>query len=131
MILTFFSLYLKIGWEDDLGIQVSETGWDKCLLSVYSCSINSGIQLIQYKVHRLHYSKPKCNMMSPLYLIRVKLLWYPGTSFLVLSTSTGILVRHFEFSFFFFSGSVKSVNVFYTRPFDNKSRLVRFTGVSQ
>lgn len=56
----FSSLHLKIAWEEDLGIQVSETVWDKCLSSIYSCSINSRHQLIQYKVlHRLHYSKTK------------------------------------------------------------------------
>ncbi len=64
--INFSSLYLKAAWEEDLGIQITETDWDKCLLSVYSCSINSRHQLIQYKVlHRLHYSKTKLSKFYP------------------------------------------------------------------
>lgn len=62
----FSSLYLKTAWEEDLGIQVSETDWDKCFLSIYSCPINSRHQLIQYKVlNKLHYSKTKLSKFYP------------------------------------------------------------------
>lgn len=46
----------KLAWEDKLGTEISEELWDKCLIAVRSCSVNSKNQLIQFKVtHRLHY----------------------------------------------------------------------------
>lgn len=52
--------YLRESWEKDIGTTISEDAWRKCLHSIYTCSVNSRHQLIQYKViHRLHYSRVK------------------------------------------------------------------------
>ncbi len=58
--------YLKMSWEKDLGIDISEDNWTNALQDIRSCSINSNLQLIQYKVvHRLHYSRTKLHSIYP------------------------------------------------------------------
>ncbi len=54
----------KVAWEDELGAELSDETWDRCLTAVRSCSVNSRHQLIQFKViHRLHYTKTKLHKM--------------------------------------------------------------------
>ncbi len=54
----------KVAWEDELGAELSDETWDRCLTVVRSCSVNSRHQLIQFKViHRLHYTKTKLHKM--------------------------------------------------------------------
>ncbi len=49
-----------MAWEDELGAELSDETWDRCLTAVRSCSVNIRHQLIQFKViHRLHYTKTK------------------------------------------------------------------------
>lgn len=60
------SQYLKMSWEKDLGIDISEDSWAEALRGIRSCSISSNFQLIQYKVvHRLHYSRTKLHSIYP------------------------------------------------------------------
>ncbi len=49
-----------MAWEDELGAELSDETWDRCLTAIRSCSVNRRHQLIQFKViHRLHYTKTK------------------------------------------------------------------------
>lgn len=58
--------HLKMSWEKDLGIDISEDSWTEALRGIKSCSISSNFQLIQYKaVHRLHYSRTKLHSIYP------------------------------------------------------------------
>ncbi len=58
--------YLKMSWEKDLGIDISEDTWINALQGIRSCSVNSNFQLIQYKVvHRLHYSRTNVHSTYP------------------------------------------------------------------
>uniref|UniRef100_A0A3B3E0S0 Reverse transcriptase domain-containing protein n=1 Tax=Oryzias melastigma TaxID=30732 RepID=A0A3B3E0S0_ORYME len=51
---------IRDAWREELGIELSDSMWDRCLSRVHSCSVNSRHQLILFKtVHRLHYSKAK------------------------------------------------------------------------
>ena len=53
-------------WREELGIELSESMWTKCLSGIHSCSVNSRHQLIQFKiVHRLHYSKVRLHRIYP------------------------------------------------------------------
>ena len=57
---------IKTAWEDDLGIAVSDEIWSEGLKRIHTGSINSRLQLVQFKImHRLHYSKVKLNRMYP------------------------------------------------------------------
>ncbi len=48
----------KVAWEDELGAELSDETWDKCLTAVPSCSVNSKHQLKQFMViFHLHYTK--------------------------------------------------------------------------
>lgn len=58
--------YLKEAWEKDLGVTISDERWVNSLRVIHSCSINSRLQLIQFKVtHRLHYSCTKLHSFYP------------------------------------------------------------------
>uniref|UniRef100_A0AAQ5XLH4 Reverse transcriptase domain-containing protein n=1 Tax=Amphiprion ocellaris TaxID=80972 RepID=A0AAQ5XLH4_AMPOC len=53
-------------WKEELGIEISESMWTKCLSKINSCSVNSRHRLIQFKiVHRLHYSKSRLHKIYP------------------------------------------------------------------
>lgn len=57
---------IRDAWREELGIEISESMWDKCLSKIHSCSVNSRHQLIQFKiVHRLHYSKVRLHKIYP------------------------------------------------------------------
>lgn len=57
---------IRRAWEEELGIELSESFWDRCLSKIHSCSVNSRHQLIQFKiVHRLHYSKNRLHRIYP------------------------------------------------------------------
>lgn len=57
---------IRDAWKEDLGVELSESMWSRCLAKIDSCSINSRHQLIQFKiVHRLHYSKAKLHKIYP------------------------------------------------------------------
>ena len=57
---------IKAGWEAELGVQLSEETWDKCLRYVNTCSINTRHCLIQFKIlHRLHYLKIRLHRIFP------------------------------------------------------------------
>ncbi len=50
----------KVAWEDELGAQLSDETWARCLTAVRSCSVNTRHRLIQFKaIHRLHYTETK------------------------------------------------------------------------
>ena len=58
--------HIKSSWEVDLGVELSDEIWNEGLRRIHSGSINSRLQLVQFKVmHRLHYSKVKMNKMYP------------------------------------------------------------------
>lgn len=60
------SQHLKMSWERDLGIDISDDSWAEALQGIRTCSISSNFQLIQYKVvHRLHYSRTKLHSLYP------------------------------------------------------------------
>lgn len=51
-------------WETELGMPITEEGWETCFRNIHRCSVNVRLNLIQFKVvHRLHYSKVKVNKM--------------------------------------------------------------------
>jgi len=56
----------KEAWEENLGVELSDDTWDRCLATIHACSINSRHQLIQFKViYRLHYTKDKLHKIYP------------------------------------------------------------------
>ena len=60
------TLKIKQTWERDLNIEISDDVWEGALKNIKSCSINSRLQLIQFKVTlRLHYSKVKLHNFFP------------------------------------------------------------------
>ncbi len=64
--LNISSDYLKVAWEKDAGINLSDGLWSEILQRIHSCSINARLQSIQFKiVHRLHYSKVKLHKIYP------------------------------------------------------------------
>ncbi len=64
--LNISSDYLKVAWEKDAGINLSDDLWSEILQRIHSCSINARLQLIQFKIlHRLHYYKVKLHKIYP------------------------------------------------------------------
>ncbi|CAI5660574.1 unnamed protein product [Oreochromis niloticus] len=58
--------FLKMAWEEELGLLIGDEVWERSLCMIHSCSINARHQLIQFKVlHRLHYSKTKLHRIFP------------------------------------------------------------------
>lgn len=58
--------YLRVAWEKEAGISLSDNIWSEILKRIHSCSINARLQLIQFKiVHRLHYSKTRLHKIYP------------------------------------------------------------------
>ena len=57
---------VRLAWENELGVQISDELWENSLEEVNTCSINSRHCLIQFRViHRLHYSKSKLHKIYP------------------------------------------------------------------
>ena len=58
--------HIKEKWEKELNIKIPDNKWETALKNISQCSVNSRLQLIQYKIiHRLHYSKAKVHKFSP------------------------------------------------------------------
>lgn len=56
--------YLKLAWEKDLGIELSDEHWTEAQERVHSCSVCARHGLLQFKIlHRLHFSKLKLSKM--------------------------------------------------------------------
>lgn len=59
------SLHIKIEWIKDIGVEISAQLWLKGLNRIKACSINVTLQLIQFKVFRLYFSKTKPTRIFP------------------------------------------------------------------
>lgn len=57
---------IKIKWEEEMGIEISDTLWEGGLEHIHQCSNNARHCLIQFKIlHRLHYSKERLHKIYP------------------------------------------------------------------
>lgn len=55
---TASSLHIRDAWVKDVGVSISAALWVRILIGIKDCSINTRLQLIQFKVVQcLHYSK--------------------------------------------------------------------------
>lgn len=58
--------HIRVAWEKEAGINLPVDLWSEISERKHSCSINSRLQLIQFKiVHRLHYPKTKLHKIYP------------------------------------------------------------------
>ena len=57
---------IKMSWEQELGIIISEDQWQKAIATVRSSTPSARLQLIQFKVlYRVHYSKSRLSKIYP------------------------------------------------------------------